>query len=317
MNLLLSAVLSLGLVHPALAQRQSGFISSKTSAPTRSLSDAVLSVAAAQFAAGSGKTREAFLEQVRAQVKEANERGVELLVLPELLTWDLVSYGSDVSEKAQLKLIAEDFTPKYFSEIRKLSQETGMAILAGSSPRLEDERIFNTALLALPDGRSYQQDKLFLTPDEKKQGWSTGSELRLIDAPWGRTVILICYDSEFPAISQKLVRERPELLLIPSMTADPAGLRRVRWSAQARVVEHYAYAVVAGTVAEKHHLGQGVVLTPQDAGFPEVAEEGPLNQAGLVRAELDMAFLRKKRTSAGIYPARDQTERKAPIRIVE
>ncbi|HVH99270.1 MAG TPA: nitrilase-related carbon-nitrogen hydrolase, partial [Enhygromyxa sp.] len=191
----------------------------------------------------------------------------------------------------------------------------GVAILGGTAPRSTDAGIVNTAMLAFPNGQRVLQDKLFLTPDEAAWGWTTGDSLQVFDTPWGRSTMLICYDSQFPSLSHQLGEAAPELLLIPSMTCDK-GLFRVRWSAQARAIEHHAYVVVVGTVdahasAAGFH-GQAVVLTPQDSGFAGVLAEGPRNREAIVHAKLDLAQLRRSRIAAGLYAARDQAKRAIP-----
>jgi predicted amidohydrolase len=200
-------------------------------------------------------------------------------------------------------------TAPFFAFVESLAQEAGVAILAGSAPYIEDECLYNTAILALGDGRTWLQHKLFPTPEEREWGMVGGTAISVIDAPWGRTCVLVCYDSEFPSISAALASAEPELFLIPSMT-NADGLYRVRWAAKARVVEHHAYAVIASIVASdiygELYCGQVSALTPRQPGFPGVLALGPLDESALVAVDLDLEKLRQSRKSAGMYPARDQ-----------
>jgi predicted amidohydrolase len=285
----------------------------------------VLEVAAVQYPIRGGLQLGELLAQIERYAAEARDAGAKLVVFPELVVLDLLESAAPVigqgaaqtedSEAVQLRRIASEITPRYFDAIQALSQRLGVAILGGTAPRESDRGIVNTAVLALPDGQRVLQDKLFLTPDEAAWGWTTGDRLRVFDAPWGRSTILICYDSQFPSLSHQLSEAAPELILIPSMTCEH-GFFRVRWAAQARAVEHHAYVVVVGTVdagatPDGFH-GQAAFLTPQDSGFAGVLAEGPRNREAIVYAQLDLAQLRRSRNTAGLYAARDQAARPIP-----
>lgn len=270
-------------------------------------------VAAVQYPIAYPRTPENFLENFRGWVESAKESGAGLIVFPELIVLDLLDPSSPDGDSLQLQKIAAEFTPKFFEYASALAQELDISILAGSSPRWENGVVHNTALLAFPNGNRVMQDKIYLTPDEKNWGWTPGNTLKVFEAPWGKTSILICLDSEFPQLSQSLVQARPEILLIPSMTGSDFGLRRVQWSAQARAVEHYSYVVHTGTVSkDETHSGQASLLNPQEPGFPRWIARGRKNETSLVIGTFDMKFLREKRPVAGIYPAREQMVRPPP-----
>jgi len=277
--------------------------------------------AAIQYSVRGSQSFDSFLKKFESLTREAHAGGARLVIFPELFTLDTLSYAPGArADTAQIDEIASSLTPALHALAKKLARELEISILAGTSPRKTSEGIFNTAALALPSGQVLLQDKLFLTPDEIAWKWKTGHSLRVFDAPWGRTTILICYDSEFPAISELLAAHQPEVILVPSMTADSQGLRRVRSTAQARAIEHYALVVLTGTTlapqAEWKNYGQAAFLTPSDSAFPDQPLEGPLNQVAIVQGSLPVERLRAGRLKTGIYPARDQALRKAPIRVI-
>lgn len=67
---------------------------------------------------------------------------------------------------------------------------------------------------------------MFLTPDEVEWGWEATDTLNIIKAPWGTTAIAICYDSEFPLVTQTLAGNVVDVVLVPSMTEE-TGFTRV------------------------------------------------------------------------------------------
>jgi predicted amidohydrolase len=285
---------------------------------------AELKVSAVQYPVEGDMTVENFIAKVKGYVEKASASGSNLVVFPELIGLDLLKSNNPVSDLDQMAQIAKDVTPLFFDEIQSLSRQHGVSILAGTMPRMvEGGKISNTAYLAFPDGRHVIQDKLFMTPDEQHWSWKPGEKLHVFQAPWGRTVILTCYDSEFPITTQAIADARPEVILIPSMTDTDRGFFRVRWSAQALAVHHYAYVIHTGTVTSDanrngdKYVGQASFLTPQDRLFPGVHTEGNKNTDGIINGTLDLKELREGRLNAGIYPARDQALRTAPLKVVE
>jgi predicted amidohydrolase len=279
-----------------------------------------LKAAAIQFQIDTGKSIDDYLEKCRQLVDEAARQGNQLVVFPELTTLDMVSYrrGAE-TEAAQMNAIARQYTAQIFEQTAEWARQKNIAILAGSSGRETPNGIVNTAMLVLPDGRRFYQDKLFLTPDEVQWGWTTGNELKVFETPWGKTAILICYDSQFPALSQALAQHGVDVILIPSMTSGP-GINRVRWAAQARSVEHHAYVVTTGTVSppgRSNFSGQAAFITPQEVGYPGILKQGTRDQADLVSATFNLDQLRRSKQNTGIYAGRDTGKLRVPFQIVE
>jgi predicted amidohydrolase len=200
----------------------------------------------------------------------------------------------------------------------------GVSVLFGSTPRrLPSGDIINSAPLALSDGRYLLQDKLFVTPCEAREWkWKDGETLQVIEAPWGRTVILICHDIEVPGLSAQLVRVQPDLILTPSCTGSLHGLRRVRFCAQARAVEHHAWVLQTSTIQPasgmggvatinmNEHTGQAAIIPPSESLYEEFRKEGPLNEGAILVGELDFRRTRKVRQLPVVFPARDERARK-------
>ena len=276
-----------------------------------------LKIAVVQYSLQGGQTLDKLVQKLEAYAQKAHAQHAGLLMLPELAILDAWPIGkgntSKKSESEVIREIARQITPPYLAAAQRLARKYKLAILAGSVPELRDGKLLNTAVLFLPDGSSVRQAKLFPTPWEVKLGFVGADILHVYDLPWGRTTILICYDSEHPAASQALVDAEPELILVPSMTEDDFGLRRVRRSSMARAIEHHAYVVVTGTVGQTskdwHNAGQAVFLTPRDRGFPSFLAMGTKNEDALVMGKFDFKQLRESRKAAGLYPARSQRNR--------
>jgi predicted amidohydrolase len=280
-----------------------------------------LCVAAVQFPLSDGVSEKDFFGKVESYIDEAQRGGAQLVVFPELITTEIADRKTQMtSEKLQFQKLGEDFAPRYIQWLKARAQTRKISILGGTTPRAVRGQIFNTAVLALADGCVALQDKLFLTPEEKAWEWAPGSELKLFVTPWGRLAITICFDCEFPVVSNLLVQHQPDILLVPSWTSTEWGLNRVDWTAKSRAVEHYAYVVKTGTVPGPNsslaHFGRAAILSPQDVGFPAQAIEGPLNEATIVFAELDLRLQTEKKLISGYYPGKEQGQRSTLIQLI-
>ena len=293
-----------------------------------------LSVALIQYSCEGGLDRGRFLSKVERLLEDAVRAGATLVVFPELFTADLLPGGVGVGgpigleeEIAAWTRIIDQDVPALWVEFRAMaSRHPGVAVLFGSTPRRKARAgidIVNTALFCLPDGRAIEQDKLFLTPCEDREWkWTDGELLQVIEAPWGRTVVLICHDIEVPAISELLVRIEPDLILTPSCTGSIHGLRRVRFCAQARAVEHHAWVLQTSTIQPpagqggvatvnmNEHTGQAAIIPPSESLYEDFRKEGPLNQAAILLGEVDIRRSRKTRAMPVVYPARDERKRR-------
>jgi predicted amidohydrolase len=291
---------------------------------TTSAASPKVEVVAVQYPIEGNQSGAAIERKVERYIKDAKRSGADVIVFPELLTFDAWPLGDKRSDAAITRFIAADITPGYFKAFACLAKAHGVMIVGGSSPRLDGERVLNTAIVAFADGRVVHQDKIHLTYWEADNGMSGGDTVEVFDTPFGRAVVLICYDVEFPTTSSALIDAAPALWFVPSMTDTIHGLERVRWSAQARAVEHHAFVIVTGTVGTPSkdfpNVGQAAFLTPRREAFAVKVVEGAREKPGLVRATLDTGALAESRKKAKLYPAKDAAEankhKRAPLRVV-
>jgi predicted amidohydrolase len=252
------------------------------------------------------------IDQVFAKVKDfaekSSQQGANLMLIPELFSLDLLNFTKPETE--QFDQIIDTLFPSFNIEMQKIADELNIYILAGTIPVKVQGKIRNRSYMFGPNSNSVFQDKIFLSHHEIEWGWEGGDKLTVIQAPWGNTAIVICYDSEFPLISHTLAKYQLDLILVPSMTGNP-GFTRVRWAAQARAVEHMSYVLVSGTTgapAEGWEMtAQAAVLGPSLSGFTPLIAEGNLNEDNqIVFATLNMQQLLDAKAEGSYYPAKDQ-----------
>lgn len=251
-----------------------------------------------------------FAQKISAQVEEAHHNGANFIMLPELLVQDLVDHtrGEDTFGE-QVRTLSKHW-PEFLQLNQDLAKKLKIILYSGTFTREENGLIHNSGALIFPDGQTFVQDKLFMTPFEKRWEISPGKKLNIVETPWGNWVNLICYDCEIPYLSNEIAKYKPTLILAPSMTEATSGFHRVRWTAQARAIEHKAYVVHVGMVGgpdEWENHGQCAIIAPFDNVLGGVISESELNSNHCHHGILDFSKLKESRASDSVYPGRDQT----------
>jgi predicted amidohydrolase len=245
-------------------------------------------------------------------VTEAAEAGAELLVFPEYGAMELSSLGGravSMDIEAALHEVARH-QPAVDALYCALAAKHNLYILGASGPCFTGTRPSNRAVFYGPTGILGFQDKQIMTRFERET-WDVipDGPLSLFDTPLGKIGVMICYDSEFPLLSRRLIEAGAEILLVPSCTDSQAGFTRVRLGAMGRALENQCITVHSPTVgpcafcpAVDENHGSAAIYGPPDRGFPPTgifAETG-YDQAGWVYAEVDLAAIHALRRDGGV-----------------
>ena len=268
-----------------------------------------LKVAAAQYPIGQPASIEAWEDKIAKWVADGAATGAELLVFPEyaaieqaavfgqVVYGDLASTLDKVAELAGARIALH----------ADLAREHSVHILAGSGPvKKSDGRFVNAAQLITPKGLVGEQEKIIMTPFERDWGISGGGPLRVFETSLGNIAVAICYDSEFPLLVRALAVAGAEVVLVPSCTERISGYHRVRTAALARALENTIATVQSPTVGDAlwspavdRNAGAAGVYVPSEHAVTDtgVLAEGKLNIPSWVSATIDLAALRRLKTS--------------------
>lgn len=271
-----------------------------------------MKIAAAAYPLDYFEEFAAYAAKVTTWVETAAGNGADLLVFPEYGSMELASLGGRnvaADLEAALHEVARHH-PAVDALHRDLAARHGVYILAASAPFFTGPRPVNRAHFYGPNGLIGYQDKQIMTRFEREI-WDVvpGNGLTLFDTPLGKVGVIICYDSEFPLLSQHLVAAGAEILLVPSCTDSLAGFSRVRIGAMARALENQCISVQAPAVglcdfcpAVDENVGAAAIYGPPDKGFPAtgILAETRLNQAGWAYAEIDLTLVHHVRRSGGV-----------------
>ena len=189
-------------------------------------------------------------------------------------------------------------------------------ICAGAMLHLENGKWQNTASLVTPGGEVFHQRKMHPTPFEQKT-WKIRPypEIQLIDAPFGKIAMAVCYDIEFPEAIRAAAESGAEIILNPCWTDDEPGYWRVRTCAAARCIENTLFVVqssLVGSMPEimgfENGIGRASILTPIEDNFPVkgIAVESGWREEQTAVTEINLATLRKTRTSGKVKPLADR-----------
>jgi predicted amidohydrolase len=159
--------------------------------------------------------KEANLATMRSFVAKASAEKVDLLVFPEMC---LTGYWHVRNlPREEIDALAEPVPSGPCSEaLLSLASEYGMTIGAGLIERSKDAELFNTYVVAMPDGRTVRHRKLHTFISEHM---NSGSEYTVFDLPDGtKAGILICYDCNLGENVRATALQGAEVLLAPHQT---------------------------------------------------------------------------------------------------
>jgi omega-amidase len=185
--------------------------------------------------------------------------------------------------------------------LSRLASENKIWLVGGSIPELEGDHVYNTCLVFAPDGgisARHRKAHLFdidVAATESRPAikfkesdiLSAGEELTLVDLPWCRAGIGICYDIRFPEYALSLRQHGAKLLIYPgafNMTTGPA-----HWSilVQGRAVDTQSYIALASPARSANKddyqaYGHSMLVSP----WGEVKSEGE-HEPGVWVTEVD------------------------------
>jgi len=212
-------------------------------------------IAAIQMA--SGPQVEANLMAAVALVKEAADAGAQMAVLPE----NFVLMPMQESENID---IAEEYNNGHIqSFVGDCARDNNIWIVAGSIPLKTnvEGKVTSSSLLFNNKGEivaRYNKIHLFdvtfgdnTSANDKAETYhesaifSAGSDVVVVDTPFGKIGMSICYDLRFPILYREMVSKGAEILLIPS--AFTAATGKVHWEPllRARAIENQCYVIAA------------------------------------------------------------------------
>jgi predicted amidohydrolase len=161
------------------------------------------------------------LEKTIYYTKKASAAGAHLVAFPELNV-------SGHAMHPDIHRTAESLPDGESVEVLgKLAKGLNIFIVAGIV-ELENDKFYNTQFIVGPGGFAGKQRKVHLSLDETLY-FSPGETISIIQMPFVKAGIVICYDCIFPEVSRCLALQGAELLLFCN-AARHVDVEWIEWS---------------------------------------------------------------------------------------
>lgn len=221
--------------------------SANASKKTRSgAATAALRVAAIQMA--SGPSVAANLSEAEMLLEMAARQGAKLAVLPEYFA----IMGMRDTDKVEVREVdGKGPIQRFLAEQAKLHD---MWIVGGSVPLACDspDKVFNSCLVYDNKGkRVARYDKIHLfglqmgmEQYQEERTIQPGKQVVVLDTPFGRLGLSICYDLRFPELYRAM--HPVDLIVVPSAFTETTGKAHWEVLVRARAIENLAYVIAAG-----------------------------------------------------------------------
>ncbi len=215
----------------------------------RAMADKITKLAAVQMATGPNVS--ANLLETERLVSEAADNGASLVVLPENFSF------MGKRDQDQLSLRETDGEGPLQDFLAQMARKYGIWLVGGTIPMVaQDAGKVRAACLLFDDtGRlvaRYDKMHLFdvhlMEADERYVESSTiepGDEVVVVNTPFGRLGLAVCYDLRFPELFRSMQDQGVEVLAIPSSFTAITGKAHWEVLVRARAVENLVYVVAA------------------------------------------------------------------------
>lgn len=257
---------------------------------------AVIRVAAVQLA--SGPNVAANLNEAGRLVGMAARAGAKLVALPEYFA----IMGMQDTDK--IKVREEEGTGPMQQFLSETAKKYKIWLVGGSVPLVSAEanRVRNSCLVYDDKGRLVARyDKIHLFGFEMgKESYSEqrtiepGCDVKVVDSPFGRLGLSICYDLRFPELYRAM--KDVDIILVPSAFTETTGKAHWETLIRARAIENLAYVIAPAQggyhVNGRETHGDSMIVDP----WGVVLDRLPRG-SGVVMASINPDYVQRLRKS--------------------
>lgn len=248
-------------------------------------------IAAVQMA--SGPQVQANLMEAARLIKEAADLGADMVVLPETFA---IMGANDYEMVAVAEEAGEGSIQSFMSQCAKNNK---IWVVAGTIPIRSSHPDKANAASIMYDDKGVQvarYDKMHLFDVEICEPRETyiesdtieaGDKYVVIDTPFGKIGMAVCYDLRFPGHFRKMMAQGAEIFILPSAFTDTTGKAHWEPLLRARAIENLCYVIAPaqggyhvsgratyghtmvvdywGNIREELGKGAGVIMIETDA----------------------------------------------------
>lgn len=248
----------------------------------------------------SGPNVDSNLIEAARLIAEAAEMDAELVCLPE----NFAIMGNTEQDKVKLREAeGEGKVQQFLSEQAK---KHGIWIVGGTIALngADDNKVKSATLVYDNEGKQVARyDKIHLFDVRLEESDETynesetiehGNDFVVVDSPFGKLGLAICYDLRFPELFRSMVREGAEILIIPSAFTAITGKSHWDVLVRARAIENLSYVIASAQggyhANGRQTYGHSMIVDPWGSVL-NVMTSG----SGVVVSEIDLDYLRRTR----------------------
>jgi len=257
---------------------------------------------AAAIQMASGPNVPANLAEAEKLIGTAVQQLAELVVLPEnyaimgLKEHDKVAVAEQPGDGPIQQFMAEQ------------ARKHGIWLVGGTIPLRSDEagKVYSTCLLYNSSGEMVARyDKIHLfdvTIEASNESYTEsetitpGDRVVVVDTPFGRLGMAVCYDLRFPELFRAMVDAGMEICVLPSAFTSLTGTAHWEALLRARAIENLCYMVAAAQggyhINGRETHGDSMIVDP----WGVILNRLP-HGAGAVVSKLDMDMLNRTRSN--------------------
>lgn len=238
------------------------------------------------------------LSEARRLIARAAEQGARLVVLPEFFA---IMGMTDQDKTAVREQPGKGPIQSFLSEAarqNKIWLVGGSIPLAASVP----DKVLNSCLVFDEQGKQVgRYDKIHLFNLElgnerynEAQTIEPGNQIVVMDSPFGRIGLAVCYDLRFPELFRAM--KDVDIIVLPSAFTETTGKMHWEVLVRARAIENLAYVVASAQggyhVSGRETHGNSMIVDP----WGRVLDRLPRG-SGVVLAEVNPTYQASLRTS--------------------
>lgn len=241
------------------------------------------------------------LIEARKQVDEAAMQGAKIIVLPE----NFSLMGNH--ERDKLKVSEPDQNGRIQDFLSQTARANQVWLIGGTIPvQSRPGKVFAACLAYDESGRRVgRYDKIHLFDvalpgsEERYEESATidpGENPLVLDTPYGRVGLSVCYDLRFPELYRNMAFHGMDIVVVPSAFTASTGAAHWEVLLRARAIENQCY-VIASNQGGRHEngrqtYGHSMIIDPWGT-ILALLPDGP----GVVLAEMDPRRLSEVRTN--------------------
>ena len=213
-------------------------------------------------------TNLSYLERQLAELREQYPSELMLVCLPE-------GFACFDAPPETLKQFSNE-SREFIEAVCILAKRFSVWLSAGTIPIASGNKYYAASLLIDANGEQvarYNKIHLFDVDvaDKKKRYRESdttiaGTDLVVVDSPFGKMGLSVCYDLRFPGLFAALRALGAEIILVPSAFTVPTGKAHWQPLLQARAIENQVYIVAAATTGchdnGRETYGHSLVINP-------------------------------------------------------